>query len=142
MLPGYRGTMGADYIDYIVADDVLIPKENKYHSNISFLNLRMYFHEKIINMPHSGLVNDLKQSSRLFNSIDIIMILELSYLRILNRLIDNNITFLKINLFSVTLRNIATLTKKYLKVGFESCFEFQIASCGFVNIQMWLQKIY
>ena len=44
---GYSGTMGADYMDYILADSVLIPE--KY---------RPYYTEKIVYLPHSYMVND------------------------------------------------------------------------------------
>ena len=44
---GYPGTSGADFIDYIVADKIVIPKENK-----------KYFTEKIIYMPHCYQPND------------------------------------------------------------------------------------
>lgn len=47
---GYPGTMGANYIDYIVADKVLInPSDSNYYS------------EKIIWMPHSYQINDRKK---------------------------------------------------------------------------------
>jgi len=44
---GYPGTMGADFMDYIVADKIVIPKEymNKYS-------------EKIVYLPNSFMVND------------------------------------------------------------------------------------
>ena len=44
---GYPGTMGADFIDYIIADKILIPKESI-----------QYYSEKIIYLPHSYQVND------------------------------------------------------------------------------------
>ena len=44
---GYPGTMGADYIDYIIADKTLIPPE-----------LQSYYSEKIISLPNSYQVND------------------------------------------------------------------------------------
>ena len=44
---GYPGTMGADYFDYIIADQVLIPK-----------NQKQFYSEKIIYMPHSYQPND------------------------------------------------------------------------------------
>ena len=47
---GYPGTMGAGYIDYIIADRVLIPKGN--HS---------FFTEKVVTLPHSYQVNDGKR---------------------------------------------------------------------------------
>lgn len=48
---GYPGTMGADYIDYIVADRVLIPQES-----------RRYYAEKIVYLPHSFQPNDRKRA--------------------------------------------------------------------------------
>jgi predicted O-linked N-acetylglucosamine transferase (SPINDLY family) len=39
---GYPGTMGTDFIDYLIADSTIIPKE-----------YRDYYSEKIIYMPHS-----------------------------------------------------------------------------------------
>lgn len=50
---GFCGTMGASYIDYMIADEIVIP--NQY---------RQYYSEKIMYMPHSYFVNDHKQSSR------------------------------------------------------------------------------
>ncbi len=44
---GYPGTMGADYIDYIIADATLIPEEHKSH-----------YSEKIVYLPGSYQVND------------------------------------------------------------------------------------
>jgi len=44
---GYPGTMGADYIDYIIADSVVIPESSK-----------KYYSEKIIYLPNSYQVND------------------------------------------------------------------------------------
>ncbi|DAZ95244.1 TPA: hypothetical protein N0F65_002356 [Lagenidium giganteum] len=49
---GFCGTLGADYIQYMVGDAVVVPKEH-----------RRFFSEKIINMPHSYFVNDHKQSA-------------------------------------------------------------------------------
>ena len=43
---GYPGTMAADYMDYLVADQTIIPKENQ-----------KYYSEKIVYMPHSYQVN-------------------------------------------------------------------------------------
>lgn len=45
--------MGADYIDYIIADNVVLPKE-----------LRVFYQEKVLAMPHSYFVNDHRQSSK------------------------------------------------------------------------------
>ncbi|KAG6966404.1 hypothetical protein JG688_00006783 [Phytophthora aleatoria] len=50
---GFCGTLGADYIQYMVGDATVVPPE-----------YRRYFTEKQINMPHSYFVNDHKQSAR------------------------------------------------------------------------------
>ena len=47
---GYPGTMGADYIDYLIADPTLIPEHNREH-----------FTEKIIYLPHTYQANDSKR---------------------------------------------------------------------------------
>jgi predicted O-linked N-acetylglucosamine transferase (SPINDLY family) len=47
---GYPGTSGANCIDYLIADKILIPKENQ-----------KYFSEKIVYMPDSYQVNDSKR---------------------------------------------------------------------------------
>lgn len=54
---GYPGTMGADYIDYLIADSTLIPEEQQQH-----------YAEKIIYLPGSYQVNDSKRpvADRLF----------------------------------------------------------------------------
>jgi protein O-GlcNAc transferase len=44
---GYAGTMGADYIDYIVADPIVIPRDNFE-----------FFQEKIVWLPGSFIPND------------------------------------------------------------------------------------
>lgn len=44
---GYSGTMGADYIDYIIADSVLIPEE-----------YQTCYREKVVYLPYSYMVND------------------------------------------------------------------------------------
>jgi len=44
---GYPGTMGANYIDYLIADRTLIPQAHEHH-----------YHERLILMPHSYQVND------------------------------------------------------------------------------------
>jgi predicted O-linked N-acetylglucosamine transferase (SPINDLY family) len=44
---GYPGTMGAPYIDYLIADPTLIPEEARPH-----------YSEKIVYLPHSYQVND------------------------------------------------------------------------------------
>jgi protein O-GlcNAc transferase len=48
---GYSGTMGAEYIDYLVADPTVIPESSRCH-----------YSEKIIYLPHSYLVNDSKRN--------------------------------------------------------------------------------
>jgi predicted O-linked N-acetylglucosamine transferase (SPINDLY family) len=48
---GYPGTMGADYIDYIIADRILIPPE-----------LQSCYSEKVVYLPSSYQVNDRKRS--------------------------------------------------------------------------------
>ncbi len=47
---GYPGTMGADYIDYLIADGEIIPE-----------SLQSYYSEKIAYMPHSYQPNDRKR---------------------------------------------------------------------------------
>jgi protein O-GlcNAc transferase len=47
---GYPGTMGASYIDYIIADSTTIPDE-----------ARRFYSEKIVVMPNSYQVNDSKR---------------------------------------------------------------------------------
>jgi len=47
---GYPGTMGASYIDYIIADNTLIPSDSQ-----------QYYREKIIYLPYSFQVNDSKR---------------------------------------------------------------------------------
>ncbi|MBI3897346.1 MAG: tetratricopeptide repeat protein [Gammaproteobacteria bacterium] len=48
---GYPGTMGADYIDYLIADGTVIPESH-----------RQYYSEKIACLPHSYQVNDTKRA--------------------------------------------------------------------------------
>lgn len=54
---GYPGTMGAPFIDYIIADRVLIPEEAQQH-----------YTEKIVYLPNSYQVNDARReiSGRIF----------------------------------------------------------------------------
>lgn len=54
---GYPGTMGAEYIDYLIADATLIPEGH-----------RKYYSEKIAYLPHSYQANDTKRpiSTRIF----------------------------------------------------------------------------
>ncbi len=44
---GYPGTLGSNYIDYVIADETIIPKDSQ-----------RYYAEKIIYMPHTYQVND------------------------------------------------------------------------------------
>ena len=44
---GYPGTLGADYIDYLIADKTLIPSQSQQH-----------YSEKIVYLPNSYQVND------------------------------------------------------------------------------------
>jgi protein O-GlcNAc transferase len=55
---GYPGTTGADFIDYIVADKIVIPESHA-----------QYFCEKVVYMPHCYQVNDNTQKihERLFH---------------------------------------------------------------------------
>jgi len=48
---GYPGTMGAEYIDYIIADQTVIPENSK-----------QYYSEKVVYLPNSYQVNDSKRS--------------------------------------------------------------------------------
>jgi protein O-GlcNAc transferase len=54
---GYSSTMGANYMDYIIADHILIPQDKQ-----------KYYSEKIVYLPDSFMVNDTKKkiSSRVF----------------------------------------------------------------------------
>ena len=47
---GFPGTMGAPYIDYILADPVVIPKEHFE-----------FYSEKVVQLPHSYQVNDARR---------------------------------------------------------------------------------
>jgi predicted O-linked N-acetylglucosamine transferase (SPINDLY family) len=48
---GYPGTMGAEYIDYLIADRTLVPEHSQ-----------QYYSEKIVYLPHSYQVNDSKRA--------------------------------------------------------------------------------
>jgi predicted O-linked N-acetylglucosamine transferase (SPINDLY family) len=54
---GYPGTMGTDYIDYVIADKVIIPESH-----------HMFYKEKIVYLPHTYIVDDSKRiaSSKVF----------------------------------------------------------------------------
>lgn len=47
---GYPGTMGAPYVDYIIADRAVIPEESK-----------CFYTEKVVYLPHSYQANDSKR---------------------------------------------------------------------------------
>jgi predicted O-linked N-acetylglucosamine transferase (SPINDLY family) len=47
---GYPGTMGAPYVDYIVADAIIIPEEHK-----------PFYSEKVVHLPHTYQPNDSKR---------------------------------------------------------------------------------
>lgn len=44
---GYPGTLGAEFMDYIISDEIVIPEESK-----------KYYQEKVLYMPHSYQCND------------------------------------------------------------------------------------
>jgi predicted O-linked N-acetylglucosamine transferase (SPINDLY family) len=48
---GYPGTMGAPYVDYIVADAIIIPEEHK-----------PFYSEKVVHLPHTYQPNDSKRA--------------------------------------------------------------------------------
>lgn len=52
---GFCGTLGAEYIHYLIADAYVVPKEEAHQRHYS---------EKLVYMPHSYFVNDHRQSSR------------------------------------------------------------------------------
>ncbi len=59
---GYPGTMGASYMDYIIADPVLIPPE-----------FQEFYTEKVVYLPHSYQANDRKReiSDRKFSRAEV-----------------------------------------------------------------------
>ena len=50
---GFAGTMGAEYIEYMIADDTVIPPESRH-----------YYSERVISMPHTYVVTDHLQTSK------------------------------------------------------------------------------
>mgnify|MGYP006184313029 CR=1 FL=1 len=58
---GYTGTMGADYMNYLIADRTVIPKDMKHH-----------YSEKIVYLPNSYMVHDskVKLSKKIFTRVD------------------------------------------------------------------------
>ncbi|ETV97288.1 hypothetical protein, variant 1 [Aphanomyces invadans] len=59
-LMGFHGSMGADYIQYIVADKIVLPLD---HAAVGYT-------EKVLYMPHTFFVNDHKQSARAVLDVD------------------------------------------------------------------------
>jgi predicted O-linked N-acetylglucosamine transferase (SPINDLY family) len=59
---GYSGTMGADYMDYLIADHTLISKDKQ-----------VYYSENITYLPYSFMVNDTKNkvSKRVFTRAEV-----------------------------------------------------------------------
>ena len=59
---GFPGTLGAPYMDYLIADEIVIPPES-----------RQYYVEKIAYMPHSYQANDAKRiiSERRFSRAEL-----------------------------------------------------------------------
>jgi predicted O-linked N-acetylglucosamine transferase (SPINDLY family) len=59
---GYPASIGADYMDYLIADHIIIPKENQ-----------PFFTEKIAYLPNSYQVNDSKRkvSERIFTRAEL-----------------------------------------------------------------------
>ena len=49
---GYPGTMGADFFDYVIADEIVIPPGDERH-----------YSERVLRMPHSYQANDRKRPS-------------------------------------------------------------------------------
>ena len=58
---GYPGTIGADYIDYIVADKIIIPETHQ-----------QFYNEKIVYLPNTYMVDDSKRiaSTRVFTRVE------------------------------------------------------------------------
>jgi predicted O-linked N-acetylglucosamine transferase (SPINDLY family) len=61
---GYPGTMGADYMDYLIADKTIIPVESQ-----------SYYSEKVVYLPNSYQVNDRKRliSERQFTRQELVL---------------------------------------------------------------------
>ena len=50
---GFAGTMGADYVEYMIGDETSVPSES-----------RGYYSEKVVSMPHSYIPTDHRQTSK------------------------------------------------------------------------------
>lgn len=48
---GYAGSLGADYVDYVIADDVVIPEHNRRH-----------YREKVVSLPDSYMPTDAERA--------------------------------------------------------------------------------
>jgi predicted O-linked N-acetylglucosamine transferase (SPINDLY family) len=59
---GYPGTMGAGYMDYLIADPTLVPNQSRRH-----------YAEKLIYLPHTYQVNDTRRAiaNRTFTRIEL-----------------------------------------------------------------------
>jgi len=59
---GYAGSAGSEYIDYIIADNVVIPQSE-----------RKFYSEKVVYLPHSYLVDDSRRkiSDRRYSRIEL-----------------------------------------------------------------------
>jgi predicted O-linked N-acetylglucosamine transferase (SPINDLY family) len=59
---GYTSTMGVDYIDYLICDHIVIPKDKQH-----------YYLENLVYMPNSYMVNDskIKPSKTIFTKSDL-----------------------------------------------------------------------
>ena len=74
---GYPGTMGADFIDYVIGDPILIPTEINQAKNGSpetqLPDSLSFYSEKIIFLPHSYQANDNKRpiANRTFNRAEL-----------------------------------------------------------------------
>jgi protein O-GlcNAc transferase len=56
---GYPGTLGATYMDYIIADEHVIPENNK-----------VFYNEKVVYLPNSYQANDQKKKSVPASSVE------------------------------------------------------------------------
>ena len=59
---GYPGTSGANFIDYIIADHIVIPK-----------NQRQYYSENIIYLPHCYQPNDNRRKYQTYKVVEMIL---------------------------------------------------------------------
>ena len=99
---GFPGTMGADYIDYIIADHTLIPEDNKncYSEKIAYLpnsyqaNIKnRSISDKIFTRKEMGLPEDSFIFCSFNNNYKITPTVFDSWMRILNR-VENSVLWL------------------------------------------------